>query len=580
MASTSIKDRIGTGCLMLFALPFAAVGVGALYFAASNVLTWQRMTAWTAVPAEILTTNLEEHRDEDSTTHKATATYSYSFGGRDYVGNRAAISNSADNLGDFQQNLYAELHSAHARGKSVIAYVDPENPADATLNRELRWLLLAMQILFALVFGGVGFGLLFGARYAAKKQAEERTLQQQFPQEPWRRRKDWANARIKGSSRATAYTATGFAVLWNLVSLPAALLVPREVANGNTVALIALLFPLIGIGLAAWAVRAWWQLRRFKEPTLVLQRVPIALGGRLQGTVRVEAEVPVASEFRLELACVERRTSDSGRNRNTSERLQWQTQTTVPRNRCQIASTYSAIPVDIAVPRDQPPATTDDGGDEITWRLEVTGECPGPDFWCRFELPVFDVGEPRDAHDVAQASTEPALERPEASRLASLGIVCETTPQGGEAWSFRRAQHKGVATIITIFAVAWIGISAFLWTTDAPLLLPVVFSAFDLLLLWWALSLWFTEYRVTVDAGLLTITRRGLFARAPIEIPRAWVQSIRARRGMQAGNKLYYDLRVETGEGTHTAASSIADYAVATWLASHWMTGGRGLPQT
>ena len=265
MASTSINDRIGTGCLMLFALPFAAVGVGALYFAASNVLTWQRMTAWTAVPAEILTTNLEEHRDEDSTTHKATATYRYTFGGRDYVGNRAAISNSADNLGDFQQNLYAELRSAHARGKSVTAYVDPENPADATLNRDLRWPLLAMQVLFALVFGGVGFGLLFGARYAAKKQAEERTLQQQFPQEPWRWRKDWANARIHGSSRVTAYTATGFAVLWNLVSLPAALLVPREVANGNTLALVALLFPLIGIGLAAWAVRAWWQLRRFKE---------------------------------------------------------------------------------------------------------------------------------------------------------------------------------------------------------------------------------------------------------------------------------------------------------------------------
>ena len=99
------------------------------------------------------------------------------------------------------------------------------------------------------------------------------------------------------------------------------------------------------------------------------------------------------------------------------------------------------------------------------------------------------------------------------------------------------------------------------------------------LLLWWALSLWFTEYRVTVDEGLLTITRRGLIARAPIEIPRAWVHGIRVRRGMQAGNKLYYDLRVETGEGTHTAASSIADYAVATWLASHWMTGGRGLAQ-
>ena len=43
---------------------------------------------------------------------------------------------------------------------------------------------------------------------------------------------------------------------------------------------------------------------------------------------------------------------------------------------------------------------------------------------------------------------------------------------------------------------------------------------------------------------------------------------------MQAGNKLYYDLKVETTDGTHTAASSLADCDVATWLARHWAAGG------
>jgi hypothetical protein len=89
------------------------------------------------------------------------------------------------------------------------------------------------------------------------------------------------------------------------------------------------------------------------------------------------------------------------------------------------------------------------------------------------------------------------------------------------------------------------------------------------------LSLWFTEYRVTLDRGLLTLARRGFMARAPIEIPLAWVRNVRAHRGMQAGNKLYYDLKVETADGTHTAASSLADYSVASWLAQHWMAGGQ-----
>jgi len=85
------------------------------------------------------------------------------------------------------------------------------------------------------------------------------------------------------------------------------------------------------------------------------------------------------------------------------------------------------------------------------------------------------------------------------------------------------------------------------------------------------LSLWFTEYRIELDDAMLTLKRTGFMARAPIEIPRQWVRRVRAKRGMQTGNKLYYDLTVETNEGTHTAASSIADYSVANWLARHLM---------
>ena len=97
---------------------------------------------------------------------------------------------------------------------------------------------------------------------------------------------------------------------------------------------------------------------------------------------------------------------------------------------------------------------------------------------------------------------------------------------------------------------------------------------FGLVGIWWALSLWLTEYRVTLDRGLLTLVRRGLLARGPIEIPQAWLRNVRVKRGMQAGNKLYYDLIVETADGKHTAARSLPDYDVASWLATYWAAGG------
>jgi hypothetical protein len=212
----------------------------------------------------------------------------------------------------------------------------------------------------------------------------------------------------------------------------------------------------------------------------------------------------------------------------------------------------------------------EDGDDKIAWRLEVAGQCPGPDFWSRFELPVFDNGEKPEPAD-ASAAASAIDEQPNARTLAALGIAYQRTPQGAESWTFRRGQHKGVAMAISGFAAMWAVGAFLLLASDAPTLMAILFGVFDVVFVWWALHLWLTEYRVTLDRGLLTLVRRGFMARAPIEIPQQWIRAVRAKRGMQAGNKLYYDLEVETGDGKHTAASSLADYDVASWLARHWM---------
>jgi hypothetical protein len=569
----SETHRFGTGCLMLFALPFAAVGVGAFVWSASTLLEWRAAAGWQAVQAEIVAVELEEHTDsEGDTTYETTATYRYDVAGTRYTSTRVAIDTGADNIGSFQRGLYAELRAAQQSRTPVTAYVDPNDPNRAVLNRELRPGLFALKGIFALVFGGVGFGLLFGARYAAKKMAAEQKLKQRFPNEPWRWKPEWANGRIAASTRAGAYVAIVLAVLWNSISLPAALIVPGEVAAGNNAAAIALLFPLIGVGLAAWAVRAWLQLKRFKIPTLVLQRLPVALGGRLKGTVRVESEVPVTTDFGLELECVETRTVGSGKNRRTEEKLLWQKQWRVPRHQCQIGS-FTTVPIDVGVPAEQPATTMADGDGEITWRLEIAGQCPGPDFWSRFELPVFATGEaPEAADSPAAPATVASVERPTRGALAALGIDYERTPQGTEAWTFRRGRHKSVALGLSAFVLIWSVGSVALFASDAPVLIPIVFTLLDALLVGVVLHLWLTEYHVTLDRGLLTLARRGFLARKPIEIPQQWIRAVRAKRGMQAGNKLYYDVEIETADGKHTAASALPDYDVASWLACYWAT--------
>jgi hypothetical protein len=560
------KSGLGTGCLMLFALPFAAVGVGAFVWGIWTLLEWRETASWVPTSAQIVAVELEEHSDDDGSTYQTTATYRYDYSGTTYTGTRVAIDTGSDNIGGFQHRIYAELRAAQESNTPVTAYLDPDEPSRAILNRDLRPGMFLLKGLFALVFGGVGLGLLFGARYAAKKQTAENKLRDCFPDEPWRWRPEWANGRIAGSTRGATYVAIAFAVLWNLISLPAALIVPGEVAKGNMAAAIALLFPLVGLGLAAWAIHAWLRLKRFKTPTLNLQRMPVALGSRLKGTIRVEAPVPVMTDFALELECVEMRTRGTGDDRKTQEKILWQKQWRVPRHQCQIGPSLTTIPVEVAVPVGQPATTMDSDSDKVVWRLEATGECRGPDFWSKFELPVFttaDTPEPADAPSPADTLDE----RPSTRALDALGIDYTRTAQGAEAWTFRRGHNKGAALALSAFAAIWTIACVVLFMADAPVFIAIVFTLFDAAFVAWALHLWTTEYRVTLERGLLTIVRRGLIPSGPVEIPRAWIRGVRAKRGMEAGGKLYYDLEVETADGKHTAASSLADYDVASWLA-------------
>jgi hypothetical protein len=174
------------------------------------------------------------------------------------------------------------------------------------------------------------------------------------------------------------------------------------------------------------------------------------------------------------------------------------------------------------------------------------------------------------AQDLAPAVDE-ADARPDARTLAQLGIAYERLPNGAESWTFRRAQHGSAAATVTAVALGFGGAAAGLWIGDAPRIFAIAFGAFGGLFAWAAAGMWLTEYRVTLAGSVLTLARRGIAgARAPVEIPLAWIKAIRAQPGMQAGRRLYYDLKVETADDSLIAAQTIEDYSVAAWLARYW----------
>ncbi len=228
------------GCLGLFALPFAGVGVFMIGLIGAKLAEWAAMQSWHETPAKILSAELELHDDsDDGTTYRAVAEYEYEFAGAAYRSKRVALHGGSDNIGSYQRRIGSELVKHANSGEPFRCFFDPSQPDQSVLYRDLRFEMIAFYDVFAVVFGGVGFGLLLGSLYARPIARREEELQSQFPHEPWKWKSDWIDGRIPASQKtflALALTAAW----WNFVSLPTTLLLPLEIANQNYWALVAL----------------------------------------------------------------------------------------------------------------------------------------------------------------------------------------------------------------------------------------------------------------------------------------------------------------------------------------------------
>ena len=125
--------------VLLFALPFASGGLGILIFSViPSLYEWHDMKSWPQVEAQLQSAGV----NDDGDTYQAIARYSYRYQAQNYTSERVAIMGGSDNIGDFQSDLARQLELAHRMGQPVPAWVNPENPSDAVLNRDLRWNLL------------------------------------------------------------------------------------------------------------------------------------------------------------------------------------------------------------------------------------------------------------------------------------------------------------------------------------------------------------------------------------------------------------------------------------------------------
>jgi hypothetical protein len=425
------------------------------------------------------------------------------------------------------------------------------------------WAHAGFYAIFALTFGGVGFGGFAAALVGKKKLEAQEALKAAHADAPWLWRADWAARRADDATRQTVWFAWVFATFWNLIAIPSGFLGVREaLQKGNHAALIALLFPLIGIGLLTWAIRATVRYRRYGVSRFELTTLPGVIGHSLVGTVRLSEALRPEGGFHVTLSCLRRYTTGSGDDRSTSESIFWQEDRQIP-------GVGATIPIAFAIPADGRACDDRNPNDRILWRLEVDAKVPGVDYSSAFEVPVFRTAESDTPRTPAEAAADRDPTAPAVYRQPVTSRIEVTTNRRGTEILYPAARNPGVATSLTVFLLIW---CVAIWACihfKAPILFPIVFGLFGILILWFTLDAWLKVTRVTVEPGTVTVAKGYLTTGQGKTIGASEIDDVTPTIGMQGGNTVYYDVTIVRKDGKKVSAGSgIRDKREAEWLAS------------
>ena len=292
---------------------------------------------------------------------------------RDYTSERIGIhGGGSDNIGAWQQETFERLDQAKRAARAVPCWYNPADPTQAVLDRDQRWLLIGFLMIFPLMFG------LFGGGMVAMGIHE------------WRKR-GAAAADPRTLAGATMITADGgvttmlwiVSVVWNLFAWSVPLVVFHGADVPLAVKLGMLIFPVVGLGFLFLTVIETVRVWRHGRPRLRLEQAAWLAGRLVQATVLMATDPGPNVRIDARLLVVRRVVSGSGKNRSVSELTLWSYMVLVDPAVGRLTGNGWEQLIELPLPSDLPT-----GEDDLTWTLEYQVIRPGPDLSATFTLPV------------------------------------------------------------------------------------------------------------------------------------------------------------------------------------------------
>ena len=427
-----------------------------------------------------------------------------------------------------------------------------------------------LMLVASLAFGGFGLGVFAMTRSGFRSQAREASLRADHPDQPWKWRDDWATGRVRSTGKGAAWFFWGFAILWNLISIPLLFFLPEEIIEQeNYAALLGLLFPLVGIGLFIVAVRKTIQRRKYGDCLFLMDRVPGILGGDIRGTILLPRGVPAAETLSVRLSCIHTERRRSGKDTSTQEDSLWQTEQSVVGLSPTGEVGAQGAKVSIRVPFDASPTGEIDENNSVRWKLEAEAAVSGVDFATEFEIPVFKT------LDSSPTITEERIRSEELSTgmhfvapADHTRFAVTATAAGGTEFVIKpQGTLSGTLAGMSIVLI-FVGIAILLGYAGAPIIFPLVFGLFALLIVFILIFSAFGESRIVVEGGHVSVRNYLFGIMTGKRMPCSSIAKIGVKGEGKTRKRGYYSINLTQADGKSASPLQfLPERQQAEWLA-------------
>ena len=380
--------------LRLIGLPFFLIGTILALVGLNMFNTWYKSGSWPKAPATVVSAEIETHRgSKGGSTYSLKGSFSYDYAGRSYTGRQFEIEAGSSSAYDEKRAMLDILQTAMADNKPLEAFVNPEDPSEAYIFRQIS---MGMVIFVGIggLFAVVGLFILTGIFSLGDAPSVDEASLKNYPKEPWLADSRWQGFNLKTTHWKKLVSQWGIAIVMAVfISFFIYVMLTDKSAPFFAKAIIGM-FTLISGGLLVHSVYLTLQYLKFRESSLLLSQMPICGGCEFMAVLAVEERFQVGQEFCFDLVCERRLVTGSGKNSHTTTDVLHKSSYKANAGSECFRNHWIYIPVRMQIPENFMPNTDVTANPSIIWKLLSSASVPGVDFAAEFSLPVYEVSEP------------------------------------------------------------------------------------------------------------------------------------------------------------------------------------------